>query len=285
MGRFPRLVPRLINNFGFHLRQTNRVCPKQLLDAALLAPSLPPAAERGVYPQLAGLPEPPAPTASAQSGILQFLFLTLRKNYFPKEFLDELSRFLLVSEPLAPPVSVYWQLWTANDLAVFYKLLIAHGVSDSALFAQVRERMAACMQHFTAADVALVLSAAADTPASSLTLALLRPHRHRSIAAAAAATAAEAAEVAAARAAAESAATAVPTAEAPAEAPAAAAARAAEAAAAAAGEQALETRCLSLNSTESPLFVSLLHAFAKQARSSGCCVAAANGAQVLSLYK
>lgn len=35
----------------------------------------------------------------------------------------QLRRFVLEGEPAAPPVETFWLLWTANDLALFCKLL------------------------------------------------------------------------------------------------------------------------------------------------------------------
>ncbi|KAL8429142.1 hypothetical protein ACSSS7_006769 [Eimeria intestinalis] len=208
MARFARLVPRLVNNLRLRLTQTNRVCAKQLLDSALLAPAVTPSTsvrashgEGGVQiQQHAEISAEFRPSilsrswaaefahAESPAGILQYLFLTLRGNTCPQEFLEELSRFLLHDEPLAPPVAAFWQLWTSNDLAIFYKLLLAHGVDDAALFAQIRAYMARSLQHFSPADAAVVLAAAAEAPDSRLTLELL----HHPILDATAAAAAEA---------------------------------------------------------------------------------------------
>ncbi|KAL8455015.1 hypothetical protein Emag_001142 [Eimeria magna] len=270
MGRFARLVPRLVSNWHMRLTQTNRVCAKQLLDSALLAPAVEPssfaeaprqkgsaqgelhsgacavdssssssrswpgqhaleetskqhgdiwaAMESHALLALPTMRQVMFPTLSAvhamqaaavcqvvsrelrahrqsfelglcfcsPAGILQYLYLTLRGNTHPQEFLEELSRFLLHDEPLAPPVAAFWRLWTANDLALFCKLLLAHGVDEPRLFAQVHARMAMSLQHFSPSDAALVLSAAAKAPRSRFTLLLLHLSRPGATVAAAA---------------------------------------------------------------------------------------------------
>ncbi|KAL8270746.1 hypothetical protein Esti_005348 [Eimeria stiedai] len=178
MGRFARLMPRLVCNLHLRLTQTNCACAKQLLDSALLAPAVVPSASAGAPRQTKSTQGQLHSEAFADpAGILQYLFLTLRGSTHPQEFLEELCRFLLRDEPLAPPVAAFWKLWTSNDLALFYKLLLAHGVDDAALFAQVRARMVMSLQHFSPTDAALVLSAAAEAPRSRLTLELLHPSK------------------------------------------------------------------------------------------------------------
>lgn len=46
MGKSGSLLARFVSNSQFRITQTNRVCPRQLLDAALLAPAVPHAAGR-----------------------------------------------------------------------------------------------------------------------------------------------------------------------------------------------------------------------------------------------
>ncbi|CDJ33578.1 uncharacterized protein EMH_0016660 [Eimeria mitis] len=66
MGKYALLFPRLVNNAQLRITQTAKVCPRQLLDAALLAPPLPSLAASGSSP-LPGTQEAPPPSMKADS--------------------------------------------------------------------------------------------------------------------------------------------------------------------------------------------------------------------------
>ncbi|XP_026192870.1 uncharacterized protein LOC34622836 [Cyclospora cayetanensis] len=226
MGKYSNLVSRLVSNSQLKITQTAKVCPKQLLDAALLAPVVPPhtyssgrdqaaacLATSGASPSykrrslelighasekrndvgstISGEPSTEAFTKATSiwatlethamlalpslspSGILQFMFLALRGNYTPVDFIQELHQYLLTSEPAAPPVEAFWQLWTANDIALLCKLLV--GLSEGPLVLLVCARIACCLPHFLPQDSAIVINAMAADPSSYLTKCLVQP--------------------------------------------------------------------------------------------------------------
>ncbi|CDJ33021.1 uncharacterized protein EMH_0079420 [Eimeria mitis] len=240
MGKYALLFPRLVNNAQLRITQTAKVCPRQLLDAALLAPPLPSLAASGSSP-LPDTQEAPPPSMKADSclsaaaqwrpifpqtfpsnahlhegaakesrvsehqhakaertweilemhavaalpslspaGILQFLFLALRANFHPKHFLAELRRFALDGEPAAPPVDTFWLLWTANDLALFCKLL-AESLQEADVNDCVRAFFAASGIYAELAKDAVSLSppgsSGAATPQHSAVSAALEPFR------------------------------------------------------------------------------------------------------------
>lgn len=66
MGKYALLFPRLVNNAQLLITQTAKVCPKQLLDAALLAPPLLPR-DVASPPTSQGTPESPILASLADS--------------------------------------------------------------------------------------------------------------------------------------------------------------------------------------------------------------------------
>ncbi|CDI74178.1 hypothetical protein, conserved [Eimeria praecox] len=173
MGKYALLFPRLVNNAQLRITQTAKVCPRQLLDAALLAPPVLPRAVSSPSPpsrrQDSSAPSPLADgSRSATTQRVPSSPLSVPYHALQGQGATEANDF---SEYQRTRAEHTWAILEMHAVAALPCL--SHHVDDAALVEKLLSRAADCLSHFSPEDVALVLGTAAGESSTCLREALL----------------------------------------------------------------------------------------------------------------